>query len=420
MNAHFLSGKRIVVAGAGISGLSFTLALRQLWPTGLVPPSIVIYERDPDAIPAGREGYSISLAGSDETGGLYAAHDLGILDEVLKHATQGLGDPFALTVWNNTWTELLSVKFKPAAGLPVGGIRIARKSLRNVLINAVGPDQIIWDTACVDAEWLANGKMLVHLSGKGLPAGKSTTECDLLIVADGASSKIRARLRPDDTLQYAGVMQKGGLAVFPNGIPSPVDKKWGLLLSSGKGVACFLSPYDATSVAWGISYRTPTVEEPLKIQSMQDAQSVIEECRELGKDFSEPFQSILNATSPRDVSRLAARDKHPFNHDLSTGPVIYIGDSNHAVSPYSGYGASLALKDGWDLAKQLCESNTLEDAVRAYDAVSVPRAKRVLKESRQRIDLGHATGLSYLFNRGLLSIGGFILGVKDAMSFYQG
>ncbi|KAH0497694.1 hypothetical protein TgHK011_004983 [Trichoderma gracile] len=345
MKVHFLSGKRIVVAGAGISGLSFALALRQLWPTGPVPPSIVIYERDSDAIPAGREGYSISLAGSDETGGLYAARDLGILDEVLKHATQGLGDPFALTVWNNTWTELLSVKFKPAAGLP-----------------------IIWDTACMDAERLANGKMLVHLSGKGLPAGKSTTECDLLIVADGASSKIRARLRPDDTLQYAGVMQKGGLAVFPNGIPSPVDKKWGLLLSSGKGVACFLSPYDATSVAWGISYRSPTVEEPLRIQSMQDAQSVIEDCRELGKDFSEPFQSILNATSPRDVSRLAARDKQPFNHDLSTGPVIYIGDSNHAVSPYSGYGASLALKDGWDLAKQLCESNTLEDAVRAYDA----------------------------------------------------
>ncbi|OTA00081.1 hypothetical protein A9Z42_0037240 [Trichoderma parareesei] len=147
MNAQVLSGKRIVVAGAGISGLSFALALQQLWPTGLVPPSVVIYERDSDAVPAGREGYSLSPAGPDESGGLYAARDLGILDEVLKHATQGLDNPLALTVWNNKWTELLIVKFKPAASLRVGGIRIAKKGLRSVLINAVGPDQILWDTA---------------------------------------------------------------------------------------------------------------------------------------------------------------------------------------------------------------------------------------------------------------------------------
>jgi 2-polyprenyl-6-methoxyphenol hydroxylase-like FAD-dependent oxidoreductase len=268
----------------------------------------------------------------------------------------------------------------------------------------------------VDAERLSNGRMLVKLSGRHLPENESAAECDLLIVADGASSKIRASLRPEDILQYAGVMQKGGMAIFPNGIPKPVDKNWGMLLSSGKGVACFLSPLDETSLAWGMSYRAPTIEEPLKISSIEDAQSVIEDCRKLGKDFSDPFQSILDATNPKDVSRLAARDKQPFNHDLSLGPVLFIGDSNHAVSPFSGYGASLALKDGWNLSSQLCRSNSLEEAVKAYDAISVPRASKVLKESHQRIDMGHATGINYLFNRSLLSLGGFILGIKDAVS----
>ncbi|KAL6831426.1 hypothetical protein J3E69DRAFT_221505 [Trichoderma sp. SZMC 28015] len=417
MDAQFLSGKKIIVAGAGISGLSFTLAIRQLWPAGLEPPHIVIYERDSDAVPPGREGYSLSLAGFDETGGLYAARDLGILDEVLNHATQGLGNQFVFKVWNNSWNELLSMKFKPAAGLPTAGIRIARKNLRKVLTSAVGPGQIKWNTACVDAEKLPNGKILVTLSGDHIPADKTTTECDLLIVADGAASKIRSKLRPDDTLQYAGVMQKGGLAVFPNGIPQPVDKNWGMLLSAGKGMACFLSPYDETSVAWGMSYRAPTIEEPLKLSGLEDAQQVIDDCKELGKEFPQPFQSILNATDPRDVSRLAARDKQPFNHDLSLGPVIFIGDSNHAVSPFSGYGASLALKDGWDLSVQLCKAKSLTEAVKAYDAISVPRANKVLKESHQRIDMGHATGLNYLVNRSLLGIGGFVLAVKEAISF---
>ncbi|PTB58307.1 hypothetical protein M431DRAFT_517861 [Trichoderma harzianum CBS 226.95] len=383
MDAQFLAGKNIIIAGAGISGLSFTLAIRQLWPAGLEPPHIVIYERDSDAVPPGREGYSLSLAGFDETGGLYAARDLGILDEVLNHATQGLGNQFVFKV----------MKFKPAAGLPTAGIRIARKNLRKVLTNAVGPGQIKWNTACVDAKKLPNGKMLVTLSGDHIPADKSTTECDLLII------------KPDDTPQYAGVMQKGGLAVFPNGIPQPVDKNWGMLLSAGKGMACFLSPYDETSVAWGISYRAPTIEEPLKLSGLEDAQQVINDCKELGKEFPEPFQSILDATDPKDVSRLAARDKQPFSHDLSLGPVIFIGDSNHAVSPFSGYGASLALKYGWDLSMQLCKAKSLAEAVKAYDAISVPRANKVLKESHQRIDMGHATGLNYLVNRSLFGQG---------------
>ncbi|KAL6897510.1 hypothetical protein GGI43DRAFT_428667 [Trichoderma evansii] len=312
-------------------------------PANLASPHITIYKRDSNVVPARREGYSLSIAGFDETGRLFAARDLGILDDVMKHATQGLGNQF------------------PASGLPTAGNRIARKNLRKVLTDAVGPEQIQWNTACVDAQRLPSGKMRVKLSGNHLPANESTVECDLLIIADGAASKIRGCLRPDDVLQYAGVMQMGGLAVFPNGIPKPVDKKWGILLSSGKGVACFLSPYDEKSVAWGLSHRAPTIEEPVKINGLEDA-------------------------------------------------------NNHAVSPFSGYGVSLALKDVWDLATQLCSSQTLEEAVKAYDAISMLRASKVLKESHQRIDMGHATGFNYILNRSLVSFGGFILGIKDALT----
>lgn len=173
-----------------------------------------------------------------------------------------------------------------------------------------------------------------------------------------------------------------------------------------------MSPYDETSLSWGLSYRAPTIEEPLKISSIKEAQSVIQECKELGKEFLEPFQSILDATDPNFVSRLAARDKQTFNQDLLLGPAIFIGDSNHAVTPFSGYGAGLAMKDGWDLATQLCGSQNLEEAVKSYDAISIPRATKVLKESRQRIDISHATGFNYCLNRGLLSFGGLFLGSR--------
>jgi 2-polyprenyl-6-methoxyphenol hydroxylase-like FAD-dependent oxidoreductase len=65
---HFLSGRHIVVAGAGIAGLSFVVALRKLWLTGVPPPRITIFERDSEHDALGREGYSLSLAGFNNTG----------------------------------------------------------------------------------------------------------------------------------------------------------------------------------------------------------------------------------------------------------------------------------------------------------------------------------------------------------------
>lgn len=127
MDSHFLQGKKIIVAGAGMSGLSFTLAFRRLWPANLTPPNITIYERDSNVVPAGREGYTLSLAGHDETGGLYAARDLGILDDIMKHAVQGLGNKFKFTMWNNSWSELLTRKFEPAPGLPRQGSELQEK-----------------------------------------------------------------------------------------------------------------------------------------------------------------------------------------------------------------------------------------------------------------------------------------------------
>jgi 2-polyprenyl-6-methoxyphenol hydroxylase-like FAD-dependent oxidoreductase len=72
--------------------------------------------------------------------------------------------------------------------------------------------------------------------------------------------------------------------------------------------------------------------------------------------------------------------------------VVFIGDSNHAVSPFAGNGANMAMADAWDLAEQLCKHETLEDALKAYDSIAIPRSKAVIKFSHRTIVLGHATG----------------------------
>ncbi|KAL2196682.1 hypothetical protein P885DRAFT_36866 [Corynascus similis CBS 632.67] len=406
---HFLSGRHIVVAGAGMAGLSFAVALHKLWPIDVPPPQLTIFERDVKQDSEGRVGYSLSLAGADDTGGLVALRDLGLLDEILSYAISGVDKNGAFKLWDADWSQILSVRLRPASGLPTAGIRIARKHLRQTLLEAVA-DEIQWGKACVSATKLESGKMLVQVAASN-GSQETTVECDLLVVADGASSKIRAALRPDDVLQYAGAVQIAGIAHFPEGIPTPLNDNWGQQVSGGHGVSCFYSPVDQHKVVWALSFREPTPRQAISAPaSEQIARSLLNEVLARGHMLGQLFRTIVgSATDPKGVFCLPARDKKPFHHNMELGPVVFIGDSNHAVSPFAGYGASLALKDGWDLAEKLTTATSIADAIRKYDALSVPRAAKILKTSRSRIRWGHSTGLMFFLWRGFMKTLGYLL-----------
>ena len=404
---HFLSGKTIIIAGAGMAGLSFAIALRKQWDPSAEPPTVRIYERDTREAAEGRQGYSLSLAGHDETGGLYALKQLGLLDRILPHAVSGLGGDTSFRIWNPDWSQVLSVRYRPAAGLPSATIRVARRNLRAVLVEEAGAGASIeWGASCASAKRLDDGRVAVGVVRGGGEA--VLEECDLLICADGSSSRLRECLRPDDKLGYLGAVQLGGCATFEK-LPEQVGMNWGVTVSDGRGVALFSSPIDDRSLVWSISVLEPEQRAPLDKSSAEQKQAVLDECRRLGEVYSEPFPSFVANTDLDSVFSMPARDKQPFAHDSSLGPIAFIGDSNHAVSPFAGYGASLAMKDGWDLAEKICASKALEDALGAYDAVSIPRAKKVLDMSHGRIRDMHKVGFWFYVWKAFLVVGGFML-----------
>lgn len=405
MPSHFLEGKKIIVSGAGFAGLSFAIALHQNWDPSLKRPQVTIYERDGRHLPRNRQGTSLSLHGFDENGGLVAARDIGLLDGMMKHAVSGNDSSSGFRIWSSNWVELLSIKFSPYQDLPSSGIRIVRNDMREVCVSAAEKlYPIAWNTMVTSAERLSDGRIRVHISPSGKDGDSFTDECDLLIAADGAHSKIRSSFRPDDNLEYAGAIQMGGVSRFPNGIPEPVTKNWGMVIT-GEGVGCFFSPVDATGVIWGLGFLEPQRAQKHDPGSIDEA--VKQEALERGHMLQEPFRTIVNATEKDASFMFPARDKKPFPHagDDNLKGVVFLGDTNHAVSPFAGNGANMALKDGVDLARQICASQSMEEALVAYDKLAMPRAEKTLKQSHQRIGQAHCTGWYYYALRGMLFVG---------------
>lgn len=403
--ACFAAGKKIVVAGGGIAGLAFVVALRKQWepqPPSITPPTITLYERDPKDFGVEREGYSISIRSDADSAGMQALQKLGLLDTMLSQSITGIQEnPGTFCLWDKEWREILRVKGRAPTNLPALGMRIKRNVLRKNLIEAVNlTDEIHWGTTCTGAMRLANGKMGVQLSDGRID------ECDLLISADGSNSKIRTSFRPGEKLNFTGAVSIAGLSNFKDIIPSPMNRDWGMYLS-GTGTGLFVSPVDDHDAIWALSCLTP---EPRQFGKSSSSE-LRTEALERGNAFSEPFQTLVNATDLRNFGTLNNMDRQPFPHlvgALENIPIVFIGDANHAVSPFAGAGANLALMDGWELAEKLLKFGSLSEALASYDAMAIPRAKAVVRNSHMAIGLAHCTGWRYILYTWLARVVGWL------------
>lgn len=309
----WISGKHIVVAGAGMSGLAFAIALSQQFPPKHPPPTLTIYERDSHENRIGREGYTLSLRTDDRSGGIQILDQLGLYescrDVSVSHVSR-------MSIWKNDFSNaLLRVSVGPVGPKGLMAVRIRRNALQKVLADKVqecGWD-IRWETAVVSAEKIQEGEreaILVTLSsGKTIP-------CDLLVAADGARSKILSTLRPNATLSYSGVTMMLGTGRFnsPESIPKPLDTDYGLVLG-GSGTGLFVSPVDETSALWSFSYYHPQPCESVRYpMSAEQEETLMNEARLLAKNFDPAVLTLVNATDPTSLMCFPAMHRTPVSN----------------------------------------------------------------------------------------------------------
>jgi len=331
---------RILVVGAGISGLA---AARGLRVAGFRPD--VVEELPATMVPAA----GIYLPGNAAR----ALRKLG-LDAPLRP----LGDLIFRQVFQDAGGRPLFDIDVAALWAGVGESRaLSRGELQQVLLTGVA-GEVRYDTAVRDLE-IVDGAAKVEF-GDG-----SLAEYDLVIGADGRRSTIRAKAglggpaTPTGQIVYRSVVSGG-----------PTLNDWTALL--GRRSTFVAMPMGGRRLYCYAEETAPDAPNP------PDPKARL---RELFATFGSPVPAILEAIEKVQV----ARTDEVVLERWSRGPVLLVGDAAHATAPTLAQGAAMAFEDAVVLGEVLrATPDDIPAALRAYETRRRPRCQQVREWTQER------------------------------------
>ena len=191
---------------------------------------------------------------------------------------------------------------------------------------------------------------------------------DLLVGADGLNSAVRTVIDPGaPPPRYAGqrVFYGYTAAAKPPSAPGRMEMIRGGAAAFGYAV----SPRGETSWFARVPGE-PLPDEEIAAGAPAGWRDLLVPL--LRRDAT-PAADIVASTGD-DLMVTNARDL-PEVRRWRTGRAVLIGDAAHAASPATGQGASMAVEDAVVLAKALRDLGTLDEALRAYEAVRRPRTQ---------------------------------------------
>jgi salicylate hydroxylase len=361
---------KVIIVGAGISGLTLAAALAQLAPR----IEVEVFERDATAAER-RRGYAIGLTGD---AGLEVLGRLGLRDEVLTNGAQQVTNFMITDRQGRTLLALPSGKDGARQTY-----RVQRDHLQSVLADAL-------PTTSVQYGFQAIGYESIDIRHRVIFTGGRHVDGDVVVGCDGVNSALRRQL-VGDSPHFLGLSAITGDAVLPVDDPLLSGGLFMSLGDRGDSFFCYRQP-------GGVHFSYTFHVEPSALESTSGL-DLFQQLQAAAADWHQLVRSIASAADPESIKARGYYDKDPTKQ-IRDGNVWLIGDAAHPMSPFQGQGANTAMLDALALAELLGSGNLTADADHLGARIAA-RGRKAVLESRRAARQFHTTRRLQIMNRNL-------------------
>ena len=361
---------KIVIAGAGIGGLTAALCLKR---AGF---DVTVHEAVGELKPL---GVGINV----QAGAVRVLSGLGLEPALASVAIETRELRYANRHGQTIWADPRGRH----AGLPWPQFSIHRGELQMILLDAarqaLGADRIRFGRRVVD--FAQHGDRVTAQFADRDGQVVETVESDLLIGADGIHSAVRARFYPDEgPPKWQGILMWRGVTVAKPYLGGAT------MVQAGHHTQKFVCyPISKAHADRGESL----INWICDLHMGDSAMLPREDWNRPGKlaDFLPRFESwnfgwldvpaVIRAAHAIYEFPMVDRDPLPR---WSHGRITLLGDAAHPMYPIGSNGASQAILDGEAITQELAKGDDPEEALRRYEQRRQPPTAAIVASNRKK------------------------------------
>ncbi|MEN2402696.1 NAD(P)/FAD-dependent oxidoreductase [Flavobacterium sp. MC2016-06] len=371
-----LDNKQIAIIGGGPGGLTLARLLQQ---KGV---NVKVYERDINRT-VRVQGGTLDL---HTESGLAALEKAGLTDAFKANYRPGNDRLRILDEHAAIFFDEHNDKVKADFGDEWFRPEIDRGPLRDLLLDSLQPDTVVWDSHIVSLENVDNTWKIIFQNGNIVTA-------DIVIGADGANSKIRPFVTPIKPF-YSGVtiLEKNILDAEKNAPKIYELIKGGKIMAFGDSKTVSASAKGDGSLDFYIGLKT---DANWNIESGIDFKNNDEVLEWFKKEYSKWDNAIWLDLFGCEKSIFTPRPLYCMPLDQSweaQSNITLIGDAAHLMPPYAGEGVNMAMLDALKLSESLTSKNfsDLKTAIGHYEKEMFARFAEVGKETLDNTEWMHS------------------------------
>ena len=345
----------VLIAGAGIGGLTAAIACLDL---GM---DVDVFERAPELKEVGA-GVQIGPTAVR----LLAA--LGLQKEL--EAIWVLPEGREMLVWNTGYrasTPTLTSYLVERYGF--ANVYLHRADLHEILANAVQrrkANAIHLNAQVQGFEQSDSGAKIILEDGRSFSG-------DVVVGADGLHSRIRRQMFGAADAKFTGCISWRGMVpmeCLPEKDRLRGTQNW--MAPNGHFVCYPIRRGELINIVGHIDRTDWQVESWIERGTHE----------EISNDFKGWHDTIQILINNIDIPYKWALFLRPTMKQWSIGRTTLLGDACHPTLPYLGYGANMAIEDGYVLARCLqSHSSDIPQALRRYEELRIPRTTAIVEAS---------------------------------------